>query len=371
MPWPRRARRWSKYSVDGDPAVTAISMRHSRVPWQLLGLGAAAAWLIAWFSIGPLATWLTYDVLPLQQGSQLGDAVAFFLYDVPKVLLLLTGIVWLISFLRSFVSPDRVRRTLAHRGALPGALAAAGFGVITPFCSCSAVPLFIGFLEAGVPLGVTFAFLVASPMVNEVALVLLWGLFGPAVALIYMASGLLVAVGAGLLIGRLGMERYVEDYVWQVRGAASGTALEFRPTIEQRAGDAWRSTLDIVRRVWPFVVIGIAIGAIIHGFVPTDAVVAVGGSGNPLAVPALVILGVPLYGNAAGTIPIIEALLAKGLPLGSALAFMMAITALSIPEFVILRRVMKPRLLASFIAIVALGIVAVGYGFNLLASGGS
>jgi uncharacterized membrane protein YraQ (UPF0718 family) len=344
--------------------VTTLALRHTRLPWQFIVLAGAAVWTTAWFAIAPLSEWLTYELLGLEPGSAVGEAVAFFLLDVPKVLLLLTGIVALVSFLRSFVSPERVRRVLAGRGALPGTVAAAGFGVVTPFCSCSAVPLFIGFLEAGVPLGVTFAFLVSSPMVNEVALVLLWGLFGPWIALAYIASGLAVAIVAGLVIGRLHMERHVEDYVWQVQ--ASAAVIEFRPTLEERVRDAWTATLAIVRRVWLFVVIGIGIGALIHGFVPTDAVVAVGGPANPLAVPALVILGVPLYGNAAGTIPIIEALLAKGLPLGSALAFMMAITALSIPEFVILRKVMKPTLLATFIATVAVGIVGVGYLFNFL-----
>jgi uncharacterized membrane protein YraQ (UPF0718 family) len=342
--------------------MTTVAVRRVHLPLWLTLPAAASAWLVAWLLNLPAANWIAFDVLGLEQGSQLGESVAFFLYDVPKVLLLLTGVVWLVSFLRSFVSPDRVRRTLAGRGTVPGTAAAAGFGVVTPFCSCSAVPLFIGFVEAGVPLGVTFAFLVASPMVNEVAIVLLWGLFGPGVALAYMAAGLTVAIAAGLLIGRLKLERYVEDYVWKVR-AASGV-VEIRPTREERVRDAWRSTLDIVRRVWPFVVVGIAIGALIHGYVPTDLVVSVGGPDNRLAVPALVALGIPLYSNAAGTIPIVEALLGKGLPLGSALAFMMAITALSIPELVILRRVMKPRLLVTFVAVVATGILLVGYGFN-------
>jgi uncharacterized protein len=346
--------------------LTTLALRRTHPPLPLVvGLGVAV-WLTAWAVNFAAADWAAFDLLRLQRGSQLGESVAFFLYDVPKVLLLLTGVVWLVSLLRSFVSPDRVRRSLAGRGALPGTAAAAGFGVITPFCSCSAVPLFIGFVEAGVPLGVTFAFLVASPMVNEVALVLLWGLFGPVIALAYMGAGLTVAIVAGLLIGRLGMERFVEDYVWSIR-AGTGVA-EIRPTLEERVRDAWHSTLDILRRVWPFVVAGIAVGALIHGFVPTDLVLSVGGRGNPLAVPALVALGIPLYASAAGTIPIVEALLDKGLPLGSALAFMMAITALSIPEFVILRRVMKPRLLITFVAVVASGILAVGYGFNLFLS---
>jgi uncharacterized membrane protein YraQ (UPF0718 family) len=345
--------------------VTTLAARRAHVPLWLTVLVGTALWLVAWFLALPLSTWLTFDVLGLDPATQLGQAVAFFLFDVPKVLLLLTGIVTLVSFLRSFVSPEKVRTALAGRNAVVGTAAAAGFGIVTPFCSCSAVPLFIGFLEAGVPLGVTFAFLVASPMVNEVAIVLLWGLVGPQLTIAYVAAGLAVAVFAGLLIGRLGLEGSVEDYVWKIR--AGSIAITDRPTLADRTRDAWRSTLDIVGRVWPYVIVGIGVGALIHGFVPTELVVQIGGPGNPLAVPALVALGVPLYSNAAGTIPIIEALLGKGLPVGSALAFMMAITALSLPEMVILRKVMKPRLLATFIGIVATGIVVVGYLFNLLA----
>lgn len=346
--------------------MTAAALRGLHPPLRLVVASGTILWLVAWFLALPAADWVAYGALGLERGSQVGGSVAFFLYDVPKVLLLLTGVVTLVSFLRSFVSPERVRTALAGRGVVPGTMAAAGFGIITPFCSCSAVPLFIGFVEVGVPLGVTFAFLVASPMVNEVAIVLLWGLFGPGIAIAYMAAGLTVAVISGLVIGRLHLERYVEDYVWQIK--ATGSILEVRPTLDERVRDAWRSTQDIVRRVLPYVIAGIAIGALIHGFVPTDLVVAVGGRENPLAVPALVVLGVPLYSNAAGTIPIIEALLQKGLPVGSALAFLMAITALSIPEMVILRRVMKPRLIAAFASIVAAGILLVGYGFNLFIS---
>ena len=343
----------------------AVRLQHPRIPTPFVVVVAAAAWLVAWFANAPVAAWLTFDLLGLARNSAAGGAVGFFAEDVPKVLLLLTGVVTLVSFLRSFVSPERVRRALAGRGAFAGTAAAAGFGVVTPFCSCSAVPLFIGFLEAGVPLGVTFAFLVASPMVNEVALVLLWGLFGPGIALLYMASGLAVAIVAGLVIGRLGLERWVEDYVWNVRALGAGIEA-VRPSLEERLADAWRSTLEIVRKVAPFVVLGIGVGALIHGYVPTELVASVGGRGNPLAVPALVALGVPLYSNAAGTIPIVEALLGKGLPLGSALAFMMAVTALSLPEWVILRRVMKARLLVVFVGVVTTGILAVGYGFNAL-----
>jgi uncharacterized membrane protein YraQ (UPF0718 family) len=344
--------------------MTTLAARRLHVPLWLTVLAGTVLWLFLWFINLPLSLWLTFEVLGLDPASQLGQAVAFFLYDVPKVMLLLTGVVTLVSFLRSFVAPERVRSALAGRNAVVGTVAAAGFGIITPFCSCSAVPLFIGFVEAGVPLGVTFAFLVASPMVNEIAIVLLWGLLGPQLTIAYMVAGLAVAITAGLVIGRLNVERYVEDYVWQVR--AGSVAVDFTPTMSDRVRDAWRSTVDIVGRVWPYVVAGIAVGALIHGFVPTELVVAIGGEDNPLAVPALVALGVPLYSNVAGTIPIVDALVGKGLPIGSALAFMMAVTALSFPEMVILRKVLKPRLLATFVGIVAAGIIVIGYLFNWL-----
>jgi uncharacterized protein len=343
--------------------MTTLAVRRAHPPFWLVSATAVAAWVLAWFALAPMVEWLTDDFLGLDTTSGWGAAVAFFLFDLPKVLLLLVGVVTAVSFLRSFVSPDRVRHALAGRNQLVGASAAAGFGVITPFCSCSAVPLFIGFVEAGVPLGVTFAFLVASPMVNEVALVLLWGLFGPVIAIAYMVAGLIVAIGAGLVIGRLRLERFVEPYVYEVH---SGQAIEIRLTMEQRVRDAWTSTRDLVRRIAPWVVIGIALGALIHGYAPMDLVAQIGGRSNPLAVPLVVMLGVPLYANAAGTIPIVEALLGKGLPLGTVLAFMMAVTALSLPELLILRRVMRRELIATFVIVVAGGILAVGYLFNAL-----
>jgi uncharacterized membrane protein YraQ (UPF0718 family) len=340
-------------------------VRRLHVPfWATVATGIAA-WLIAWILLAPAVDWLTTDVLGLDTTEGFGAAFAFFLFDLPKVMLLLIGVVTLIGFLRSFVSPDRVRRALAGRNEVAGATAAAGFGVITPFCSCSAVPLFIGFVEAGVPLGVTFAFLIASPMVNEVALVLLWGLFGPAIAVAYLVAGLLVAIVAGLVIGRLRLERYVEPYVYQVR---SGPSIEISLTMEQRVRDAWSSTRQLVRRIAPWVVIGIALGSLIHGYAPMDLVAQIGGRGNPLAVPLVVMLGVPLYASAAGTIPIVEALLGKGLPLGTVLAFMMAVTALSLPELLILRRVMRRELIVIFVIVVAAGILAVGYLFNAFAA---
>jgi hypothetical protein len=345
--------------------MTTVVAHRAHLPFWAVAAGGVAVWLVAWVLLAPAVDWLTTEVLGLDTSEGFGASLAFFLFDLPKVLLLLVGVVTLVSFARSFVSPERVRRTLAGRNVVAGSAAAAGFGVITPFCSCSAVPLFIGFVEAGVPLGVTFAFLISAPMVNEVALVLLWGLFGPAIALAYLVAGLTVAIGAGLIVGRLHLERYVEPYVYEVH---SGTAIEIRPTMEQRVRDAWDSTRQLVRRIAPWVVIGIALGSLIHGYAPTDLVASIGGRDNPLAVPLVVMLGVPLYANAAGTIPIVEALLGKGVPIGTVLAFMMAVTALSLPELLILRRVMRRELIATFVIVVAVGILAVGYLFNIVAA---
>ena len=348
--------------------MTAISIpkpARRSPPLGLVAALAAVAWLVAWLVEAPLAEWLTFGALGLHRGDHAAEAIAFFLEDLPKVLLLLTGIVTVVTLIRGFFPPERIRPVLAGRGLLPGAFAAAGLGIVTPFCSCSAVPLFIGFVEAGVPLGVTFAFLISSPMVNEVALVMLWGLFGPGIALAYMAAGLAVAILGGLTIGALHLERYVEDYVWKLQVSAAAP-VQIRLSWANRVSDAWAYTRSLVRKLLPFLIAGIGLGALIHGYAPTDVVAAIGGRSNFLAVPLVVLLAVPMYSNAAGTIPIVQALLGKGMPLGTTLAFMMAVTAISLPEFVILRRVMKLPLLAVFIGIVATGIVAVGYLFNLL-----
>ena len=345
--------------------MTAIALPHRRVPLTVIVATVAAAWLLAWVVEAPLAGWVTFTALGLQRETHLGEAVGFFLEDMPKVLLLLTGIVTVVTLIRGFFPPERVRPLLAGRGLVPGAFAAAGLGTVTPFCSCSAVPLFIGFVEAGVPLGVTFAFLISSPMVNEVALVMLWGLFGPWIALAYMGAGLTVAIVGGLVIGRLHLERYVEDYIWELQGTASKPIL-IELSWADRLTDAWAYTRSLVRKLLPYLLIGIGLGALIHGYAPTDVVAAIGGRGNPLAVPLVVLLAVPMYSNAAGTIPIVQALLGKGMPLGTTLAFMMAVTAISLPEFVILRKVMKPQLLAVFIGVVATGVIGVGYLFNFL-----
>ena len=346
--------------------MTTLSLaRGRRPPLSVIVTVSVIAWLIAWFAESPLADWFSYQVLGLERGSHLGGAVDFFLADVPKVLLLLLGIVTVVTLIRSFFPPERVRAALAGRGTVAGSVASAAFGIVTPFCSCSAVPLFIGFVEAGIPLGVTFAFLISSPMVNEVALVLLWGLFGPEIALVYVAAGLTVAIVGGLIIGALHLERYVEPYVWELQGTG-GQMAEVKLTWADRITDAWRYTVDLVRRITPYLLIGIGIGALIHGYAPTELVAAIGGRSNPFAVPIVVLIALPLYSNAAGTIPIVQALLGKGMPLGTTLAFMMAITAISLPEFIILRKVIKPQLIAIFAGVVTIGILCIGYLFNAI-----
>jgi uncharacterized membrane protein YraQ (UPF0718 family) len=336
----------------------------SRRAW-LIVIVATIAWIIAYNSVLPLANWLTFNLIGLEEGSHLGKSVAFFLYDVPKILLLLTGMVFAISTLRSFFSPERVRQALGGKREGVGNVMGAGLGVLTPFCSCSAVPLFIGFVEAGVPLGVTFSFLIAAPMVDGVALALMFGLFGWQVALLYLGAGMTIAVFAGIIIGRLKMERYVEPFVWEIR-SGGGAVAEEALTWPRRFADAWQNTREIVGKVWPYVVVGIAIGAGIHGFVPEDALAGVLGKNAWWSVPAGVLLGIPLYSNVAGVLPVVEALMAKGAAFGTMLAFMMAVVALSLPEVIILRRVLKPRLIAVFIGVVGSGIIAIGYLFNLV-----
>lgn len=342
------------------PSPHTTSSAHMRV-YALVAL-AVAAWLIAYNTIQPLADWLAYGLIGLAPVSQLGQSIAFFLYDVPKVLLLLTGMVFAISLLRTFFSPERTRALLGGRREGIGNVFAALLGIVTPFCSCSAVPLFIGFVESGIPLGVTFSFLIAAPTINEVALVMLFGLFGWRVAGLYVASGLAIAIVAGFVIGRLKLEGQVEDFVWQIHSGSGGIAEAL--TWVDRIQRAWGSVKEIVGKVWLYVVVGIAVGAGIHGYVPESALVGIMGKEAWWSVPAAVLLGVPLYSNAAGVIPIVSALMEKGASLGTVLAFMMAVVGLSLPELIILRRVLKPRLIAIFVGVVALAITLTGYLFN-------
>ncbi|ABA87312.1 membrane protein DUF318 [Syntrophotalea carbinolica DSM 2380] len=325
--------------------------------------------LIAWFMIYhqllPLSRFLTYDLLGLQAGGHLGSAVEFFLYDTPKVLMLLVLVVFGVGILRSFITPELTRKILAGRRESTGNVLAALLGVVTPFCSCSAVPLFIGFVTAGIPLGITFSFLISAPMVNEIALVLLFGLLGWKVAALYFITGIVIATVAGWIIGRLKLENHVEDWVREMQVNQAAMPDEVL-SWEERISFGIDAVRDIVGRVWPYVVIGILAGAAIHGFVPENFMAGIMGKSAWWSVPVSVLIGVPMYTNAAGMIPVVEALLGKGAALGTVLAFMMSVIALSFPEMVILRKVLKPRLIGTFIGVVGVGILLVGYLFNLV-----
>ena len=334
--------------------------------WKLvlLLIALVVIWVVAYSYIQSLANWLAYGLFGLAKGSRLGESVAFFLYDVPKILLLLSGMIFLISVLRTFFSPERTRALLGGKRQGVGNVLAASLGIVTPFCSCSAVPLFIGFVESGIPLGVTFSFLIAAPTINEVAVVLLFGLFGWKVAGLYVITGLIIAILAGMLIGRLHLEKQVEDFVWQIQSTGGG--VEEHLTWADRIQRAWQSVREIVGKVWLYVIVGIAVGAAIHGYVPESALAGIMGKQAWWSVPAAVLLGVPLYSNAAGVIPIVSALMEKGASLGTVLAFMMSVVGLSLPEMIILRRVLKPKLLAIFIGILAVAFIITGYLFNII-----
>jgi len=309
--------------------------------------------------------YVVYSLFNMQQDTRLSGAVEFFIYDTIKIFLLLAVIIFAVSVIRSYFPPERTKRILSHKKEFIGNILAALLGVVTPFCSCSAVPLFIGFIEAGVPLGVTFSFLISSPMVNEVALVLLWGMFGWKIAVIYMATGLFVAIAAGMVIGKLKLEKWVEEYVYKIHSLGAAQEMAKQKFRERLVSARW-NTADILKRVWLYVIIAIGIGGFIHGYVPEDFLVKYAGPQNPFGVPIAVALGVPLYSNAAGVIPIVYALMEKGMSMGTVLAFMMAVTALSLPEMIILRKVLKIKLLAVFVGIMTVTIIGVGYLFNAL-----
>jgi hypothetical protein len=312
------------------------------------------------------ADWLVYGVLGMSTGNRLASAVAFFVYEGPKVLMLLLVVVFGVGIIRSFFTPERTRRLLAGRREALGNVLGSLLGVVTPFCSCSAVPLFIGFVTTGVPLGVTFSFLIAAPMINEVALVLLFGLFGWKVAALYLGTGLVIAMVAGWVIGKLRLERWVEGWVYATTPAASAAGPEQKTSWAERFTFGRDAVKDIVGKVWPYVLAGIAVGAGIHGFVPQDLMASIMGKGAWWSVPLAVIIGIPMYSNAAGIIPIVQALLEKGAALGTVLAFMMSVIGLSLPEMIILRKVLKMPLIATFIGVVGVGILIVGYLFNIV-----
>ncbi|MDF2883714.1 MAG: rane protein [Clostridiaceae bacterium] len=312
------------------------------------------------------ADWLIYNVFGIDQASKLGSALNFFVFDSIKIIILLLIIIYAITFIRSFFPPEKTRKILAkNKGSVfIGHILAALLGIVTPFCSCSAVPLFIGFVEAGVPLGVTFSYLIAAPMVNEVALGLLYGLFGLKIALIYVATGEIIAIVSGIILGKLKLEKYVEGYVYKMKMNADIDMPD--PTMKERLSDSWNFTRDLIKKIWIYVVIGIAIGGVMHGWIPSGALAKYAGKNNPFAVLLGVLFGIPLYSNAAGVIPLVSELTRAGVATGTALSFMMAVTALSLPEMILLRKVLKPKLLAIFISIVGLGIVFTGYLFNFI-----
>ena len=332
--------------------------------WSVATAAAVALWFVLYSQLVPVSTWVVSQ-MPLERGSRLEDAIRFFVYDTPKVLMLLTLVVFAMGVVRSFFSPERTRALLAGRREGVGNVAAAGLGIVTPFCSCSAVPLFIGFVSAGVPLGVTFSFLIAAPMVNEVALGLLFALLGWKVALTYLGFGLAVAILAGWVIGRLHLESWLEEWVRDIRSGTVDLPVA-KLSIVDRIQAGIDAVKDIVGKVWLWIVAGIAAGAFIHGYVPADLLSGIMGRDAWWSVPAAVLMGIPMYSNAAGIIPVVEALIGKGAALGTVLAFMMSVIALSLPEMIILRKVLSLRLIAVFVGVVGLGILAVGFLFNAL-----
>ena len=333
--------------------------------WVLVAL-AAAAWVVIYRSLRTFSEWFAYDLLRLRAGSHPASAVQFFVFEAPKVLMLLIVVVFGVGIVRSFFTPERTRRILAGKRESAGNVLAGLLGVVTPFCSCSAVPLFIGFVTTGVPLGVTFSFLISAPMVNEVALVLLFGLFGWKVAALYLGTGLGIAIVAGGIIGRLRLERWVEPWVYKTTAGPGQVADEAPVTWSDRVRLGRNAVKDIVGKVWPYVLAGIAVGAGIHGYVPQDFMASIMGKGVWWSVPLAVLIGIPMYSNAAGIIPIVQALLGKGAALGTVLAFMMSVIGLSLPEMIILRKVLKIPLIVTFAAVVGLGILVVGYVFNIV-----
>jgi hypothetical protein len=322
-------------------------------------------WLALYLSLDGLTHALVYSLLSLPPDTHLTNAIYFFIFEVPKVLLLLTLIVFIIGIIRTYFSPEKTRAALEGKPLFIGNIMASMLGIVTPFCSCSAIPLFLGFVEAGIPLGVTFSFLIAAPMINEVAIVLLFGLFGWETALLYVSTGLIIAISAGWVIGRLKLERYVEEWVYKIKTDHTGMQEEHLSAGDRidRGVDALR---DVVGKVWVYIMIGIAVGAGVHGYVPENFMAGIMGKTAWWSVPLSVLIGIPMYSNAAGIIPIVQALLGKGAALGTALAFMMAVIGLSLPEMIILKKVLKIQLIAAFAGIVGIGIMLVGYIFNFI-----
>jgi uncharacterized membrane protein YraQ (UPF0718 family) len=331
----------------------------------ILPLVLLPVWFLIYHFLQPVTDWFINSVLGMTAGAHMTETLRFFIFEVPKVLLLLTLIIFLVGIVRSYFSPEKTRKALEGKSLFTGNILASLLGIVTPFCSCSAIPLFLGFVEAGIPIGVTFSFLIASPMINEVAVVLLLGLFGWKTAVIYVVTGLLIAISAGWLIGRLNLRHWVQDWVYETRFGNSDTENE-KIKLSDRVQYGYNAVREIVGKVWIYVVIGIAVGAAAHGYVPEDFMASLMGKSAWYSVPLSVIIGVPLYSNAAGIIPIVSVLIEKGASLGTALAFMMAVIGLSLPEMIILKKVLKLPFILTFIGIMATGIMIVGYLFNYI-----
>lgn len=322
-------------------------------------------WIISYLNLQPIANFIIDDLFGMIAGKHLTETLRFFIFEVPKVMLLLVLIIFGVGILRTYFTPEKTRKILEGKSLFTGNILASFLGVITPFCSCSAIPLFLGFVEAGVPLGVTFSFLIAAPMINEVALVLLAGLFGWKVALIYVGTGLTIAITSGWLIGKLGLEKYVADWVYKVK-ADHEDEVDLKLPFNERIRAGFESVKEIAGKIWIYIIIGIAVGAVAHGYVPEDFLGSLLGKDNWYGVPLAILMGIPMYSNAAGITPIVSVLIEKGVSLGTALAFMMSVIALSLPEIIILKKVLKWQLITVFIGIVATGIIIVGFAFNYI-----
>jgi Predicted permeases len=322
-------------------------------------------WYIIYHNLQPVTNWLIDSVFSMTKGAHITEALRFFVFEFPKVMMLLTLIIFIVGIIRTFFTPERTRKALEGRKTFTGNVMAATLGIVTPFCSCSAIPLFLGFVEAGVPLGVTFSFLISSPMINEVAVVLLYGMFGWKVALLYVVTGLVIAIAAGWVIGLLKLEKWVEPWVYETHPGINGED-EGKITFGERISLGYDAIKDIVGKVWIYVALGIAVGAGVHGYVPQDFMAALMGKSAWYSVPLSILIGIPLYSNAAGIVPIVSVLIEKGAALGTSLAFMMAVIGLSLPEMVILRKVLKLPLIFTFIGVVGSGIMVVGYLFNMI-----
>ncbi|MCE5332672.1 MAG: permease [Bacteroidales bacterium] len=322
-------------------------------------------WCLIYNNLQPVTDRLIDSVFGMTKGAHFTEALRFFIFEFPKVILLLVLIIFFVGILRSYFTAERTRKALEGKKTFTGNVMAAGLGIVTPFCSCSAIPLFLGFVESGVPLGVTFSFLIAAPMINEVAVILLYGLFGWRTALVYVITGLAIAIIAGWVIGKLKLEKWVEPWVYETLLANSDMD-ESRINFDIRIKMGFEAVKEIVGKVWLYVMLGIAIGAGVHGFVPEDFMASLMGKSTWYSVPLSILIGIPLYSNAAGIVPIVSVLIEKGASLGTALAFMMSVIGLSLPEMVILRKVLKMPLILTFIGIVGCGIMVVGFLFNFI-----